>query len=514
MEKIKLTKKQTIISVIVAVLVIAIAGVTIFASIGSGGDNIKKYTISTNSMNESINGAGNLTNYKENKIDLYSGVIVDEVVVNIGELIEKGTAIAMVDAGSLMEAISKCEKEISIIDSQIAGAKNTESTATVEVPVSGRVKGLYAKSGDDVSTVIIENGKLLILSIDGYMAVNIETNTELKYKETVQVRLSSGNIVDGTVDTIVGNKYTILIDDQYGLIGEEVTVQRGETEIDTSLLYVNSPIDILAISGVVEDIYTSLNSLVYAGRTVMVLDEVGENAEYNELITKREVLSEQMALLISASQNNVLLSPYSGTVSSVMVKEGLANNSGTIMTISEDEEMIVTINVDELDILNISYGMEVEVVVGAIGNESYAGEVVSISNTADASGGIASYSVDVLLNKEANMKNGMSASVELIVDTMEDVIMVPIDAINEDQNGSFVYTIKNADGTLSGITYIKTGISNALFVQVTEGLLDGDEIYYEQKVDSSIDGGSTIMPPMPGDGGTPPGGGQRPGSGK
>ena len=57
--------------------------------------------------------------------------------------------------------------------------------------VSGRVKMIYAETGDDVVDVMYEKGALALLSLDGYMAADVETDA-LSAGESVTVRLSDG----------------------------------------------------------------------------------------------------------------------------------------------------------------------------------------------------------------------------------------------------------------------------------------------------------------------------------
>lgn len=76
------------------------------------------------------------------------------------------------------------------------------------------------------------------------------------------------------------------------------------------------------------------------------------------------------------------------------------------------------------------------------------------------------------------MLEGMSASVEIILEKAEDVIVVPIATISDRGRESFVYTEEGED-TLSGEVAIETGISDETYVEIVSGLTEGDTIYYE-----------------------------------
>ena len=76
---------------------------------------------------------------------------------------------------------------------------------------------------------------------------------------------------------------------------------------------------------------------------------------------------------------------------------------------------------------------------------------------------------------------------------------MPLSALQESGEKTFVYTQKDEDGTLSGKKEVETGISNDENVEITSGLSQGEKVYYLRSGSVSQSGSSDSM--MPGQGG-------------
>lgn len=199
----------------------------------------------------------------------------------------------------------------------------------------------------------------------------------------------------------------------------------------------------------------------------------------------------------------------------------------TAFTISSDDAMILSVSVDELDINSISPDQEAEVSLDAIEDQTFAGTVTEVGNTASASGGVAKYTVKIQIPKDAQMKTGMNASATIVIEKKENVVTIPVNALQERKEETFVYTEKDEDGNLGGEIKVTTGLSDGDTVEITEGLSDGDTVYYQKtgNVNSSSGGmfeggfGSEErgdrqnQGEMPGGGGMPSGSGMQNGGG-
>lgn len=171
----------------------------------------------------------------------------------------------------------------------------------------------------------------------------------------------------------------------------------------------------------------------------------------------------------------------------------------TLLTISPDDTMTVSVSVDELDILSIQKGQEAAVTVDALGEEPLTGTVTGMDTSGSSSGGVTKYTVEVTLEKTEQMLANMSASVEITIEQTEDGLLIPEAALQQEGTTTYVYTTYDQEtGTLGGETEVTTGISDGTNVQITQGLDEGDTVYYRyaEAVDTGGDTPSLEMGDM------------------
>ena len=187
-------------------------------------------------------------------------------------------------------------------------------------------------------------------------------------------------------------------------------------------------------------------------------------------------LSAADALSGAAGNANVSYSPY----------ESIA------FTVRKTDRMKVQVSIDEQDILLLSKGQKADVTLDALEGQTFEGTVTEIGADAETGSGSAKYPVTIEIDSADDMKFGMSAEVTVKVGEAADVLVIPMDALQQEGETTFVYTEEADDGTLGGKKNVETGLSDGENVEITSGLSDGDTIYY-QKADSSNTFSSPFM---------------------
>lgn len=185
----------------------------------------------------------------------------------------------------------------------------------------------------------------------------------------------------------------------------------------------------------------------------------------------------------------------------------------TAFTMQSDDTMTLSVSVDELDINSVEVGQTATVTMDALEDVTLDGTVTSVSNSASSSGnGSAKYTVEISVPKQDGMLIGMSASATIVVEESKNVVTLPVDALQEKGNETYVYTSVDGDGNLSGETEVETGLSDGDTVEITDGLSDGDTVYYEKTGNTtSASAGMGGEMPSGGNGGEmPSGGGDKP----
>ena len=165
----------------------------------------------------------------------------------------------------------------------------------------------------------------------------------------------------------------------------------------------------------------------------------------------------------------------------------------TLFSISPNDTMTLEVSVDELDINSVETGQEATVTFDAIEDKEFSGEVTEIGSTASVNGGVAKYTVSISVPKDDQMKQGMNASATITIENRENVITIPVNALQDKGDKVFVYTEADDEGNLSGETEVTTGLSDGTTVEITDGLSEGDTVYYN-KTGNTSDGSDSGMP--------------------
>lgn len=826
----QLPKKKKIAAGAVTVVVIAgISGSVIVLNQkkGSlpvmGSQMIQEASAEKGSISKTIVGTGNLEADTPVNVTVPSGVVIDQVKVESGDHVSAGDVLATVDSASVLSAMQDVQEEIENLDEEINETKDDEEAEEITASVEGRVKRIYVSEGSSIADSMLENGAVILLSIDGRMAVKLEAVSAVAEGDSVAVFLPDGSEKTGTIESVEGNTCVITFTDSGVGLGETVSVTDSEgNSLGSGEAYIHQQLAVTATGGTVDEIKVSEDESVSAGTTLLTLTETTQSARYREALAQREAYAETLQKLIELSKSGSVMALMDGTIQSVNVSDSSSGNSqsssssqvsssggsagkvsnmaygmsgadsssydvvtladtegrmedssilletdaeaeilltaenqdakiqfaitgegectsallvlkvpktgespqtevlaadgsytGTVtyepgdrtfaadtvyraqvqltasegwyfqadsisgiangavsgitvasgnkelsftvtypatekdssgntggsntdpdggdtdnntdgdhssgsgggtdagstgsgsstgssgganadgtggsggdgsggvnvgsggantggtgtggntggsgttgvgtglsgleqtgagssgtggitsgssgnvvsgsgstgtgssntgsssdtaqasqysadvaaFTMSSDDNMVLSVNVDELDINSVSNGQTAALTFDAIEDKEFEGEVTKVGSSASASGGVAKYSVNITVARDSRMKTGMNASATITVESREDIITIPVDAIQEKGNRTFVYTGKDADGSLSGETEVTTGLSDGSTVEITEGLAEGDTVYYRKvSVDNKSGSQDSSMP--------------------
>jgi multidrug efflux pump subunit AcrA (membrane-fusion protein) len=426
-------------------------------------------------------GTGHVQYEEPIDIQLPAGIIIDEVSVASGETILAGDVLAVINSISLKKEIEAAQSQINDLDKQINSAKDIDKTEPVKTQVGGRIKKIYAEKGNAALDVHVTNGALITLSIDGKMAVEFASGTSLAPGDEVAVILENGNARNGTVEQSNGGVYIVTLTDNGPELDEAVTIKSkdGDT-LGTGVLYIHQPIGITAVFGKIKTIHVSENEKVSSGKTLITLEDLPASPHYEQLLADREELIERLNELLELAKTNTLIAHTECVIMSVHIAAGQkVDNQLTAFTAAPNETLVLSVNVDELDILSTRTDMDVEILFDAISGQAFYGKIVYIADSATASGGVAKYSVKVRMPWASSMRVGMNATATIIVEEKNDILLIPIVALQESGSRVFVYTKQRADtGELSDEVDVTTGISDGKNVEIMSGLTAGNTIYY------------------------------------
>lgn len=269
-----------------------------------------------NTISTVLSGGGTLSPQAGTSQSLPQALELETYYVKNGQTVSEGDPIAQVDLVAVKAAISELQEVIDTLDAAIASESSKTNDSVIRSGTAGRVKKIYAREGTAAADTVYESGALLLLSLDGLMAVDLEARAEVGQRVTVT--LSDGTALEGTVESVSDGTATVTLSDETAPLNDSVTVtaENGET-MGTGSLYIHSRLRVAGAYGTVSKISVKENQQVSAGSALLTLKDTGHTAEYARLLNRRTELEDQMESLVKLSKDGILHADCSGIVSGV-----------------------------------------------------------------------------------------------------------------------------------------------------------------------------------------------------
>lgn len=185
-----------------------------------------------------------------------------------------------------------------------------------------------------------------------------------------------------------------------------------------------------------------------------------------------------------------LETPFAGTVTLVASKAGDQVAPGTVsFRIDDLSHLLVDLQVPEVDINRVKIGMPARITFDAIQNKDYKGKVTQVARIGTPGQGVVNFTVTVeLVEIDEEVKPGMTAAVNIVVNQLSDVLLVPNRAVRYINGKRVVYTLKN--GQPQPVT-VEIGATSESFSQLVGGeLKEGDTIVLNPVIIPQGGGGS------------------------
>ena len=181
-------------------------------------------------------------------------------------------------------------------------------------------------------------------------------------------------------------------------------------------------------------------------------------------------------------EDAVIEAPFAGVITVVLVEEGdtltSMNYFNPAFHIIDPTNLEMTGLIDEMDIADISIDQKAIVTMDALPGVEVIGSVTYVSEAAMIEAGVVMYQTTVSLdNADSNIKDGMSATADIVREERENVLMLPASTVMSEDGQTVVYLV-GADGKLE-MRSVTTGLHSGRMIEITAGLVEGDLVALE-----------------------------------
>lgn len=492
LKKGKKSKRWLAWLVIIIVLAALLLSWQLFLSGRQGNPlaNIRTAKSTTGSIEKTVTGTGSLKAQEENEeITAADGYLIDEIRVEPGDIIRVGDILATFDPDLLQTAIWDAQATLDSIDvrlNQLAGQTGSQYISTA---VAGRIKQVFIAEGDDIQAIMARYGALMVLSLDGKLQVTVPVpaGTPLAPGDTVTVTLSGGDTTEGTVSQLTAGNVIITFSDRQATVGGQAGISTDGKTLGSGTISISQPLAITATGGTAGELLHDLDDYVNSGTRLVKLADAPVSQAFLELYAQRLDQAGKLSELLRYQQDGALLADIDGEIRKVSLVAGNSGGSATaaaggnaaVFTVMTASDLQLTVNVDELDIALLAPGQPAKVTIDALPGLILDGTILDIADSGTAGQNGATFAVELELQDESRLKAGMTSTAVITVDRRENIVMIPLEALQESGGEQYVYTGTAVSAFEPGEKrLVQTGISDGESVEIISGLAAGESINY------------------------------------
>lgn len=454
-------------------------------------------SVSKGSITDSLNVSGTVqSGYSHNYIAI-EGVRAEEVKVSVGDEVKKGDLIATFDVSGASQYLVKAKKDydsaLKDYNKAVAGANNmSASKAENEKAIKSKKAEITAKEKEiaalekqlETASSAVTDVPVPQEQIDAIVKSMRENGATEEEINAFTAAASSAKIPSVSGDSAL-QKELIQKNLELSQLNAQLTSLQAEgaLKIDADgTTYIDA---LKNVADSKKQAYESIKS---------VYDELknGWYADKDGIITKVNVKPGEKFFPVAENTDAYGLGAlfgsekYSGILSS-LIGSADESNIGTGVTLDSYEDLSVAVYVGKSDLIKIKTGMQATVTslekeyeaeisyVAATAAEQSGLDIGSIAGSlmgSSSSSGGALVEVKIK-NPDKNIVIGFDADVRISLETVNDILKVPVEAVLYD-NGSyyvFVYDSKNGTAKKQNITH---GILDDTHYQIVSGVNEGD----------------------------------------
>ncbi len=178
----------------------------------------------------------------------------------------------------------------------------------------------------------------------------------------------------------------------------------------------------------------------------------------------------------------IITASFDGIVAAVYIREGQQLSAMTYanpaISLIDPSEIKMNGVIDEIDVPRVKLGQEAIVILDALPDKEVKGRITFISPESTTEMGVVFYKTTITLeNPDEELKDGMSATAEIIIEQHNDVLLIPNRAIQGSWENPFVEVVTEEQIEKRQISI---GLSDGIYTEVLSGLEEGEEVILPQ----------------------------------
>ncbi|GBD34313.1 p-hydroxybenzoic acid efflux pump subunit AaeA [bacterium HR35] len=468
-------------------------------------------------IQKSVSGTGYVTSTDVFEIKpTISGKILN-IYVKEGNYVSKGQLLFVLDDSDIKKQIRDLELDIENSKLNLAKAKDdyqrTLRGDDLKKSYEDLLKNLndifvsYPDDLEKVRKVYFEKDlDSTIYNIDYYLyyfpqsSVNSndlqKTYNELKNNFVlISQNLQTAKFNTQNIDyNLVRDSYNFLLKTQDFIKSGLDLIRRLKEDLSLSQAYHTK-------QEIIDRHYNDLNSIYgkYSNYLDSLSSLVNSLNNYQDTLRQKEYDIKSLELALQQKENKLndlkedlkdyyIYAPINGIIQDVNVKINDYVSSNSVLAKLVSNEKIVEVSLNEIDAAEVKIGQKAIITFDALPNIKLKGKVFYISPIGEINQGVVNYLVKVSMENNSQVKIGMTANVEIITQTKNNVLTIPNSAIKSINNRNYV-EVPDERENITQVTnrpiklnyppkrvFVKIGLSDSNNTEILEGLKERDVV--------------------------------------
>ena len=423
------------------IVFLVVAGLTAMGAIAprfmKSSDAVKHltHTMALGSLSVTVteNGAVESSNNKEIKCLVQGGSTV-LWVIETGTLVKSGDELVRLDQSKIEDKI--LQQRI-VYETALANKITAESdVAVAEISITEYLEGSYKESRSLVEKEIFEAEQLL-------------RKTELSYDSAI--RLAAKGVLKSL--QLEGEKFSV--------DSAKKDLELKKTKLESLERYIK------------EKMMQQLRSTLRAAQAKLASFEASLELEKTRLDREKQQL---VNCVIRADTDGMVIFPSMAAWKDTPdITEGaVVREQQTLLVIPDVSKMQVKVGIHESKVDRLKVGMPAKVQLQDLVLEGEVSEIAEVTRPAGWwTGNLVKYDTKIAIKPHPGLKPGMSAVVDVVLSTHENVLTIPVASIVESKDG-FTCWVETLQGVQQRV--LQLGDTNDEFSVVQDGLAEGDQI--------------------------------------
>ncbi len=440
-------KRKTIV-IVAIVAAVAVGAFFLVRAVGrsdSGTAQAETVTVARGALTQVVNATGNVAPAQRATLSFEISGRVLEILVDEGDVVQKGQPLVRLDATDLELALRSAEASLRAAQARYEQTKagpSKEDIAAAEASLASAIASYEKlKKGPTADEVAVAKA-------------NVErAEAVLKQAQAAYDRIAWRG--------------------DAGASPQALQLQQATIDYQTALANYR-----VATAGPSESALKAAEAQIAQARAN--LERLKRTPSPEDLaIAQSQVDSAQVAVDQAKRRldSAVLRAPFAGVVEKVSVDVGQLVAAGTpAVVIADTSAFHIMVAVDEMDVALVRVGQVARIALDALPDTPIQGHVDRIGLAGSQTTGVVTYDVRIAVDPtDAPLRTGMSATIDIVVAEKADALVLPNRAIRTDEKTGQRYVQVLRNGQVEQV-YIKPGIRDERYTEILEGPAEGETV--------------------------------------